>query len=272
MKNLLRPSIVIICLSIYLFVSAPEKLPSETRLTSSEHIDVKTLFDTANGMNSVARRIFTSEIVGAGKKVGLEFGEDWKEEHVDKGPLPALFLRELSAELEKRPEPLGLYLGSDEPINPSNLFKDQTAEDYKKVLSTRSSVYSNLEGYGSIAMFPDFASAAGCVTCHNEHPDAPKRDWELHDIMGATTWTWPSDATTSEEVIEILNVEISALGSAYQKYLDKSAKFAKPPAIGDDWPSSGKYVLPSKQIFLNKVLEEAALVTLSAILKADQNE
>ena len=41
------------------------------------------------------------------------------------------------------------------------------------------------------AMFPDFASVQPCVTCHNEHPDTPKDDWQLGDVMGATTWAYP---------------------------------------------------------------------------------
>lgn len=198
----------------------------------------------------------------------MKFGDDWKEEGAEKGPLPALFLHELALELEKRPEPLGLYLGSNEPINPSNIFKGDTAQDYQGVVQNRAPVYAELAGYGRIAMFPDIASASACVSCHNEHPDSPKTDWKLNDVMGAIVWTWPRSTTTTEEMRQILRVEIEALGDAYQNYLDKVAAFAKPPLVGKDWPKSGQYVLPSREVYLSEVLKASGADTLSAFLEA----
>lgn len=269
MNRAILASLALICLTVYFFVSAPAELPKQDQSSSAaQTVSIEALFQAVNSVNAHARQIYTSEIVGAGKKVGLKFGEDWKEEGVEKGPLPALFLRELSLELEKRPEPLGLYLGSDEPINPSNLFKGDTARDYQTVVSNRAPVFAELAGYGSIAMFPDFASAPACVSCHNEHVDSPKTDWKLNDVMGATTWTWPKSHTTAEEMRQIVRVEIDALGDAYQNYLDKVARFANPPIIGDQWPRTGQYVLPSRDVYLTEVLKASGSEALLAFLEA----
>ena len=54
----------------------------------------------------------------------------WKDEDVQAGPLPALFLRETAARLEASPVPLGLFLGSDYPISPSNRFQGAQAEAF----------------------------------------------------------------------------------------------------------------------------------------------
>ncbi len=35
------------------------------------------------------------------------------------------------------------------------------------------------------AIYADKAISPACVTCHNEHPKSPKKDWKLHDVMGA---------------------------------------------------------------------------------------
>lgn len=269
MIKTLLSGLALLCLAIYLFVSAPEELPKrEDGLAGTQSLNVSVLFHVLNSINAHARQIYTAEIVGAGKKVGLGFGEDWKEEGVEKGPLPALFLRELASELEKRPEPLGLYLGSDQPINPSNLFKGDTVDFYEAVVATRAPIFAELEGYGSIAMFPDLASAPACISCHNEHEDSPKTDWKLNDIMGATTWTWPRAETNLEELRQIVNVEISALGDAYQNYLEKAENFTEPPLIGSEWPSTGKYVLPSREVYLSKVLESASSEAFQLILAA----
>ena len=269
MRRFILWALTLACICIYLFVTAPAELPKQHAQTSDAHeIDVAVMFHAVNALNAHARQIYTREIVGAGKKVGLKFGEDWKEIGVEKGPLPALFLRELSFELEKRPEPLGLYLGSDKPINPSNLFKGDTAVDYKTVVMSREPIFSTLESYGSIAMFPDFASAPGCVSCHNEHKDSPKNDWKLNDVMGATTWTWPDSTTSSDEIRQILRTEIEALGDAYQNYLDKVSKFDAPPKIGSEWPNSGQFVLPNKDAFLEVVLNAASPEILTTFLVA----
>ena len=257
------------CVCIYLFVTAPPELPKQDeQSTKIDGLEVSAMFHAVNAMNSHARQIYTRDIVGAGKKVGLKFGEDWKEDGIEKGPLPALFLRELSSELEKRPEPLGLYLGSSEPINPSNLFKGDTAVDYQSLVSSRQPIFSTLEGYGSIAMFPDFASAPGCVTCHNEHKDSPKTDWKLNDVMGATTWTWPDSKTSSGEIRQILKVELEALGDAYQNYLDKASTFKTAPKIGSEWPRSGQFALPDKQTYIAAVLDAASPEILSSFIEA----
>lgn len=34
------------------------------------------------------------------------------------------------------------------------------------------------------AVYPDVAVAPACVSCHNDHPDSPRRDFELGDVMG----------------------------------------------------------------------------------------
>jgi hypothetical protein len=259
----------LVCLGIYLFVSAPEKLEKSDQLSSDKRLSVDHLFEAVNAIGAHARHIYTSEIVMKGKKVGLKFGEDWVEKNVHQGPLPALFLRELSSELEKRYLPLGLYLGSDNPINVSNLFKGEALVNYRTVLETRQPYITNLEGYGSIAMFPDLASAKGCVTCHNEHPDSPKTDWKLNDVMGATTWTWPTETVSQSEINTAVNITLEALESAYTNYLKKTETFAEQPSIGEKWPSSGYYVLPSQDTYIDSVMDAAAKDVLTVMLQAE---
>jgi hypothetical protein len=35
-----------------------------------------------------------------------------------------------------------------------------------------------------IAVYPDRAIVPACVECHNQHPNSPKRDFELGDTIG----------------------------------------------------------------------------------------
>ena len=221
-------------------------------------IDVANLFNAMNTINDTARRIYTSDIVGAGKKAGLSFGEDWAEPGIEKGPLPALFLRLVANRMETKPPPLGLYLGSDQPINKSNLFDDLQAEAFEELKVTISSVFMQTVDSGYVAMYPDIASAEPCVSCHNEHPDSPKSDWKLNDVMGATTWTYPKQFLGAGEYLEITDSFYSAVSEAYQSYLDKAAGFERPISPGVQWPDKNAMVLPNTETFMSMVRAESA--------------
>lgn len=43
------------------------------------------------------------------------------------------------------------------------------------------------------AIYPDRAVSAACVSCHNNHPLSPKRDFKTNDVMGAIAITIPLD-------------------------------------------------------------------------------
>ena len=101
-------------LSIYLFVTAPPPLPD--REAAERKIPVAVLFTLVAAEQDAARTLYTREIVGKGLKAGFAFDENWRDEGIDAGPLPALFLRETAAGLETRPERLSLFLGSSFPI------------------------------------------------------------------------------------------------------------------------------------------------------------
>ncbi len=43
------------------------------------------------------------------------------------------------------------------------------------------------------AIYPDRAVSLACVSCHNNHPLSPKRDFKTNDVMGAIAITIPLD-------------------------------------------------------------------------------
>jgi len=43
------------------------------------------------------------------------------------------------------------------------------------------------------AIYPDRAVSAACVSCHNNHPLSPKRDFKANDVMGGIAITIPLD-------------------------------------------------------------------------------
>ena len=257
--------LILISLSIYLFKTAPEPLIDNSLKVGSQ-FPVSVLFQAVAAENAVARAIYTSDIVGKGGKVGLEFSEKWKNKAVDAGPLPALFLREASKYLEKSPVPLGLFLGSDFPIASTNKFSGQQVDMLKQIRTdSNPTFFYSADIKRHVAMFPDYAVAEGCVTCHNDHPDSPKKDWKLHDIMGATTWLYPDETVSLEEIVDAVSAVRSGILAAYLMYLEKCKNFQNPPEIGDRWPEQG-YFIPSSKAFLAVYEKEASLQTMQILL------
>ena len=257
---------MIVSLNVYLFVSAPPPLLEETSVSAT--IPIEQVFVIAEAENDVVRSLWSEEIVGAGKKVGLQFSEDWRERGVEVGPLPALFLRETAKSLEKNPVRLGLYLGSDFPINSANRFEGIQKEKFNRIKETREPQFFYVEDTGQYtATFSDVAVAHSCVQCHNDHEQSPKHDWELSDVMGATTWSYPSQFVTLDEAIEIVAALRKGFNDAYSAYLDKTVSFSRQPKIGDKWPRDG-YYLPTAEVFMDKVVKLVSTQTLQAIMLA----
>jgi hypothetical protein len=251
---------------VYLFATRPAPLADGQ--STGRTVPIEKVFRVLAAENDTARALWTAEIVGAGTKAGLKFHEKWRDADMMAGPLPALFLREAATAVQKTRIPLGLFLGSDFPLAQSNLFSGAQAEHFKRMRVTGEPEFFHAADIGRYtAMFADLAVAPGCVSCHNEHPQTPKNDWKLKDIMGATTWSYPKDKVTLEEMVQIVGALRSGLVAAYEAYLAKVATFEKPPEIGERWPRDG-YYLPSKEVFIREFERRASSGTVDKFLHA----
>jgi adenylate cyclase len=264
---LLLITLVFLTLNSYLFFTAPEPLKKMYRKESYTY-SVNDGFQIVANLNDKYRTCYTKLIVGDGTRAGMKFDENWQNNEIEAGPLPALFLRSTSAYLEKSPVPLSLYLGSDFPISGSNLLKGIQAEKFKEIKKDlEPKFFRDNETNRYIGMFPDFASTDACVSCHNNHPNSSKKDWILNDIMGATTWAFPRDSITTNELINWINVYSQSANLTYSSYLDKTKTFQNTNKIkiGVRWPSEG-YFLPNTNSFSDTILNVAALDLIKSFL------
>lgn len=255
-------------LAIYLFVSAPPELPDAAG--GGKPIPAGLALALLDAENAAIRAMYTSEIVGKGGKQGLAFKEDWKKDGVAAGPLPALLLRETSNRLQMQVPELSLFLGSDFPLVKENLFTGQQAVHYQEVKKTlKPKFYFDVAQGRTTAMFPDRASSQACVSCHNEHPGSPKKDWVLNEPMGATTWSYAGKQMSPETMLRMVAQLRASAVAAYGSYLKKVDKFegdAK-PVVGDKWPRDGFY-LPDLETFRKAVEAENSTRTLNAVFAA----
>ncbi|WP_152286774.1 c-type heme family protein [Flavicella marina] len=247
-------------------------VPEKSKDTKKEKLEfsVAEVLEMVSKENDVTRTLYTKAIVGAGKKQGMKFDEDWQKEDVEAGPLPALFLRGIANDIRKSDVPLGLYLGSDFPINKANKFEGKQGELFKKIKEDRIPQHFYDEDQKVYtAMFADVAGAPACVSCHNKHEQTTKDDWKLGDVMGATTWQYPTDSLSYDATIAVLKAYRNGTKAIYKDYLDEIAAFksSKKPEIGDKWPSAGGLYLPSPEVFLDSVRELASYETMTVLLK-----
>lgn len=266
--TLIIVALALACLGIYLVVTAPPPLELGGNKERKSY-SVEDAFKIIADLNDATRTFYTKEIVGKGIASGLNFHEDWQKSDVEAGPLPALFLRGTASFIEKSPVPLGLYLGSDFPIVEANLFEGIQAEKFKEIKQDKKAKFfydNDTERY--IGMFPDFSGAQACVTCHNEHKDSPKKNWKLNDVMGATTWSYPSDSLTTDELLEMINVYQKGVESTYNSYLTEinGFKTTQKPFIGNNWPVNG-YNVPSWSTLNDTINTMTSKALISSILK-----
>ncbi|HAJ75729.1 MAG: DUF3365 domain-containing protein [Gammaproteobacteria bacterium] len=265
-KTFLVVVMALAALNVFLFVSAPPPLPEQTM--PDANIPVEAALRLAEIENDAVRGLWTEEIVGAGQEAGLIFNEDWLEADEQAGPLPALFLRETARNLERDPVRLSLFLGSESPINPAIDFEGLQLDYFKRIRETGDPQFFQMTDTDLYtAMFADTALVEGCITCHNDHEDSPRNDWQLDDVMGATTWAYPNARLTGTEILEMLVALRAGFRAAYQTYLDKVIEFDDPPQIGTRWPMEG-YYLPSADVFMDEVARRTGHASLEALMDA----
>ena len=261
---------VALVLVVLIVVNAPP--PDDAAFDGGPSVPINVVFAVLEAENDAVRQLWAGDIVGEGQLQGIRFDKDWHDEGLDAGPLPALFLRETAEALRRDPASLYLFLGSDFPINDANKFTGAQNERFAEIKRTGEPQFFLDEEIGfHTAMFSDIASAEACVACHNTEPDSPKTDWQVGDIMGATTWSYPEGEIGMAEALTLVHALRQAVRHAYEHYLEEVAAFANPPPIGDKWPSDG-YYLPSSDVFMAEVEMRASADTLRSLLAIQRGE
>lgn len=140
------------------------------------------------------RNNYTENVVGKLKRDGIEAHEHWKDERGV--PLPAQFLMETGRLVALKDLNFSFRLASLTPIyvwNAPNsdlerlgltaVQKDPTQPHHGFVIKNGTRFFQ--------AIYADRAVSHTCVDCHNSHPNSPRRDLQLNDVMGGIIITFP---------------------------------------------------------------------------------
>ncbi len=139
------------------------------------------------------RRVYSQYIVDRLQSKNIVHAtEQWQSE--DGLLLPAQFLLNASQLVAKRNVGVDFRLISLWPINPRN----HPANDFERkgleivdIHPVRPYTGQFREGKKRIyqSVYPDFAVTKGCIQCHNAHPNSPKNDFRIKEVMGGIVVT-----------------------------------------------------------------------------------
>lgn len=140
------------------------------------------------------RNNYTDNVVVKLGREGVEAHEHWKDERGV--PLPAQYLMESGRLVALKDLNFSFRLASLTPIyvwNAPNSDLERIALD--AVQKDPSRPQYGLVKRGDLrlfqAVYADTAISQACVDCHNKHPNSPRRDYKLNDVMGGIIITFP---------------------------------------------------------------------------------
>jgi hypothetical protein len=189
-------------------VAACGRSEAADRTSASEQVAARQAADMIHAVIAADRAIYAREVVQRltitqkvklmdperNTAVPLEAREDWKSQH-GALPLPAQMLRMGAEQALQSESGLSYLLLSPWPVNKQNRARTELeTRALAEVARTGKPVYGNevLDGKTYFAaLYPDVAVAEACVSCHNAHPDSPRRDFKVGDVMGAVVIRFP---------------------------------------------------------------------------------
>ena len=155
----------------------------------------KVVADYVHAIIEADRTLYASLVVERMQHHGKALAsEDWAR--MDQLPLPAQMLQLAGLEVEEKGTGLKYRLASLWPVDEAN----GPATDFERtglqaVSDDPSAVYTSTSrragGPYFKAIYADRAVSQACVTCHNEHPLSPRRNYKLNDVMGGIIVSFP---------------------------------------------------------------------------------
>jgi signal transduction histidine kinase len=149
------------------------------------------------------RKLYTSEVADRVGAHGIQVTHDYatKEGAI---PLPATFSMELSERISKQSTGMQARLYSDFPFpwrkegGPRDDFEREAIRQLRQSPNQPFYRFEDFQGRQSLRYAVADRMEAGCVSCHNTHPDSPKTDWKLGDVRGVLEIIRPLDTIIAQ--------------------------------------------------------------------------
>jgi hypothetical protein len=189
LKNFL---FVILSISVFVVVGWGTGSAKE----SAGSVPVETVVDYIHAVLAADRTFYTVHVVERMQRRGvIEASENWRTAKAL--PLPAQFFQESSNLASLTGSQVRYRLISLHPINSQN--GPATEFERKALEALQANPEQPYKGMNIEegdryfqAVYADLAVSSTCVSCHNEHPHSPKRDYKLNDVLGGVMISIPA--------------------------------------------------------------------------------
>jgi signal transduction histidine kinase len=135
------------------------------------------------------RTFYNSEVVERVRPHGVEVTHDYarKEGAI---PIPATFTIEFGKRIGEKNSGMHIRLYSDYPFpfrkegGPKDVFEREALRQLRQFPDRPFYRFEDFQGRPSLRYATAVPMKAGCVDCHNTHPESPKIDWKVGDVRG----------------------------------------------------------------------------------------
>jgi hypothetical protein len=168
---------------------------SATTEGTAVSLPVEMVADYVHAVIEADREVYTKLVVERMQAKGVVVAsENWEQKNTL--PLPAQFLMESGHVMARKGIGIQYRLISLWPINKRNVASSELEKTgLGTVLTHPTKPYTGFVKEGGAryfqAIYPDLAVTQACIGCHNAHPDSPKRDFKINDVMGAMVISIP---------------------------------------------------------------------------------
>ena len=156
---------------------------------SEPAIAPQAMADALHAVMEADRTVYTRNVVNRlqNEQKIIKASEHWKDDNAL--PLPAQMFRMGSEMVAEKNPGFSYALLSLWPVNKQNAPKtDVEKQGLQFVVDNPRQNYYAEEVLGGqryfTAVYADTAVTGACISCHNEHQDSPRTDFELGDVMG----------------------------------------------------------------------------------------
>ena len=152
-------------------------------------ISPQAMADALHAVMESDRTVYTRNVVNRlqNEEDVIRASEHWKD---DKAlPLPAQMFRMGAEMVAEKTDVFSYSLLSKWPVNKHNAPKTELEiAGLDAIAADSSKPFYGTEALGGVdyftAVYADVGVAPACVSCHNDHKDSPRTDFELGETMG----------------------------------------------------------------------------------------
>jgi len=190
----------------------------------------------------------------------LHASEHWENENTLM--LPAQFLSQSAKISNERGIGMRYRLMSPWPINKRNAPGSRTLETgFQKVMENPEQPFTWVVQTGGHwyfqAIYPDLAVNDSCVSCHNNHPESPKKDFKLGDVMGGILINLPLGVHAAESepekhllppevVTDYIHSILESNRTVYSKFIVDRLQMNKVIFASEYWWAENALPLPAQ--------------------------